>query len=1038
MSYLIYVHLEFDDRLEYEAIRERKEYVHWSQLQLATTGSTPRVKGVVGHEYGWRRTPIKGCQYYLWWIPNKARGIQELTRDIERNAIFIRAIRHHDETENALEFGDLDDYEEISIETIDPRKKEQKIITQVGFQNQFCVKTVQGIPGSGKTVALHYAAKELYKDDQQILYITYTKGLKNAAQDFFDAYKITEKIKIYTFQELTSLIVSNQITESIYKDNLSKFKEFLGQHSAQTSNLLKSWNNNHKRLWIEIRAYLLGMALPFPWKRGDRQLEVSENFLLCEQNYSLLRENILDSTSRKDAFKIANIIVEKDLVERIFPEQYFTKLSLKEILQSSSNYFENLQAIIVDEIQDFTLLQIALIKEIGKQAQGLTSQSQGLTFILAGDESQTVVPSGFDWGVVKDLFHTELKSIEKFPLNQQIRSPYKIAKLIENSWQLYSKYLIRETIPESNRNDILVSNNHNHNQEKLLRWRINSNLDWNQVFDEFQNYTNLAVIDLDDKYTKISPTLSLDNQENANLLTYGVDQIKGLEREIIVILGLPEAISKLSNNYKQYSKNPENKVFLLENRNIIDEIRVALSRSIQTLIIIESEESLLQDELDLIHAEIVDNWDHLKEMALQNQDIDDFEMVNNFLQNAKESRDKDNYEKAKDNILKALEIYQERKLDDQELQEQILKLKRTIDEALVRQSLQSVRLNILSEGKDFKTAEKYIDEYKFSILEINDSSLNNLFISLENRLKIHKNCDQIKSILEENNAETKTEKENILNSFAHKYEILSKENKSLLELINDTNLCEDSIKEINQTENDEVTFSFKIDTVLNSVASSYWYQAKDAIEEEEYLSYSKFLTKFVDIREKQNQPLEFLRIIADRYSNLTPPINNSRDDLTELLDFMDDVTISVPTEKLEQLDDMKIIQKWKHEIETILTEYPNLYSEIRNNVKLIINNKENILNSRYNVYELFIEFAKQTGYLKDIEEIYKIYSLSMTDNILQEIKLINQKRNTIAMSFKDYINSDYYQQLTNQSKEREKENFVKYLRNIFDANKKED
>ena len=128
MSYLIYVHLEFDDRLEYEAIRERKEYVHWSQLQLATTGSTPRVKGVVGHEYGWRRTPIKGCQYYLWWIPNKARGIQELTRDIERNAIFIRAIRHHDETENALEFGDLDDYEEISIETIDPRKNEQKII----------------------------------------------------------------------------------------------------------------------------------------------------------------------------------------------------------------------------------------------------------------------------------------------------------------------------------------------------------------------------------------------------------------------------------------------------------------------------------------------------------------------------------------------------------------------------------------------------------------------------------------------------------------------------------------------------------------------------------------------------------------------------------------------------------------------------------------------------------------------------------------------------------------------------------------------
>ena len=41
----------------------------WSQVLLGTRGRTPNVKSTTGYNARWRRTPVQGFHYYLWWIP---------------------------------------------------------------------------------------------------------------------------------------------------------------------------------------------------------------------------------------------------------------------------------------------------------------------------------------------------------------------------------------------------------------------------------------------------------------------------------------------------------------------------------------------------------------------------------------------------------------------------------------------------------------------------------------------------------------------------------------------------------------------------------------------------------------------------------------------------------------------------------------------------------------------------------------------------------------------------------------------------------
>ena len=108
----------------------------------------------------------------------------------------------------------------------------------------------------------------------------------------------------------------------------------------------------------------------------------------------------------------------------------------------------------------------------------------------------------------------------------------------------------------------------------------------------------------------------------------------------------------------------------LENRNLIDEILVAVTRSTNILIICEIDFEKLdsnnyylggdkvgQPILDFGHAEDV-NWSQLKDSLLyEYQDISDIEIVYSYIQNTEELILKEDYSRAELENQKALEYY---------------------------------------------------------------------------------------------------------------------------------------------------------------------------------------------------------------------------------------------------------------------------------------------------------------------------------------------------------------------------------------------
>ena len=113
-------------------------------------------------------------------------------------------------------------------------------------------------------------------------------------------------------------------------------------------------------------------------------------------------------------------------------------------------WLRSIDALIVDEVQDMTLVQLALIGELARSQQR-RRPNMPLAVALAGDESQIVQPSGFEWGAAKDLMRAwlDVDPLE-FEYRHQRRSPRNIARLIDNAWSFYG-YLPKNLRPSANR-----------------------------------------------------------------------------------------------------------------------------------------------------------------------------------------------------------------------------------------------------------------------------------------------------------------------------------------------------------------------------------------------------------------------------------------------------------------------------------------------------------------------------------------------------------------------------------------------------------
>ncbi|CAN5869516.1 hypothetical protein BH10CHL1_BH10CHL1_44400 [soil metagenome] len=658
-SYRLLKHKDYDRSAENlpETIQRK---ALWAQLLLGMRGRTPSVKGTTGLNARWRRTPVQGNHYYMWWIPRSESSVpitqpeDDQTTRANNNTILIHSIRHHDETNDPIELGSLDDYEEVAVDSLDPRYAEQQSISAKVNSEYVALATIKGLPGSGKTVSLLYLVKDLAQraDMREILYVTYTNRLKRAAGEFLEAQgpHIKQIVKVCTLNEIEHEITNLPTFGEPFTD-LRDFTTFLDLQNAAT---LGPWKRYPQTLYTELRAHLLGRTFPPGYSLPSGKL----NQLLFRPDgisaatYAAQRELALPDAEL--AWRLAERLREG----RFFQDQKAAYLAVERLRKGKSpGWLAQVDAVIIDEVQDLTLLQIALLGELVRE-RIRRRQDAALVFVVAGDESQIVQPSGFDWGVTKDLLGEQLGLWpDEFQFQHQRRSPRNLAQLIDNTWAFYG-HLPKAQRPSASRqlfvyedeqalreraanasaaNRSAATRNADSGEENgqificalpssIVELEKLSSPAWLTLLQELADKPGRVLIDLTDT---LRAMLTDQVASAADEVIFLAREIKGLERATVVVYGLNTVYMRAM----RLSDEPDGgNIPKFEARRIFDEIRVALSRSTDKLILLEPATAPVLGELEVaqIPGALVITWHDLIE-TLQLDDMSALEMVEGYL-----------------------------------------------------------------------------------------------------------------------------------------------------------------------------------------------------------------------------------------------------------------------------------------------------------------------------------------------------------------------------------------------------------------------
>ncbi|MEM7127451.1 MAG: hypothetical protein AAF702_14055 [Chloroflexota bacterium] len=670
----------------------------WAQVLLGTRGRTPSVKGTSGLEVHWRRTPVQGNHFYMWWIPKSESGLShEIPSNTIANvgnghhdqSILIHSIRHHDQTSYPINLGYLDDYQEIHVADLDPRFEEQRwvseqveyaLLQQSGHRRPIALTTVKGLPGSGKTISLLYLVRDVLRQagEGKILYITYTPRLKRAAEEFLMAQdeSFAERVQLRTLSEVQRDFTGIRTPTEPFQA-LDDFCKFL---DLQNTSTLGSWRRYPHALYTEIRANLLGRNFPDGYRLlGEKVGEQSTRLLpLDARGYAKMRKIELDSA------EIAYTVSLRAAASRFFQEQKAAQKSLEVLISGKMPpWLPELSGVIVDEVQDLTVLQIAFLGEMvrtaidvqSRRAAKLGQVQQGqstafgsdtpFVFTIAGDESQIVQPTGFDWGITKEMLGLQLETEpEEFEFQHQRRSPQVLASLIEASWRFYGhlpkshrpsarhdafidESVADEYLYEDSGRVLLCSDLSGHRLTLPAQptratsahtdavtdlVEQSSQADWAGLLEEMVNKPGRILIDLTEA---LNSTLLNSSAEVSNEILFLPREIKGLERSTVVLFGLNAIYERA---IRLCEDGETDTIPRFEARRLFDEIRVALSRSTHTLVLIERLDAPVLPVLGITRevvgqpnsAIMAISWDDLLDI-LRTEEMSELEAIEGYL-----------------------------------------------------------------------------------------------------------------------------------------------------------------------------------------------------------------------------------------------------------------------------------------------------------------------------------------------------------------------------------------------------------------------
>ncbi|HRE87779.1 MAG TPA: AAA family ATPase [Myxococcota bacterium] len=516
---------------------------------LIAHGRPNRVKGARGVNQGWLRTPVggtNGMQFYLWFA---ASGSTPVGDSVGSGQHLIRAVRHHDDTSIRIEasgqtmpWSARDLFDELGRETQELEAQPHSEAQRRAMGALCKVHLVLGSPGAGKTTALLHSLRRL---EGRVLYVTFSASLAQRAREWCDAVlEDAHSITIKTFGELLPSAARDPSPEL----RRARLWEELAQRLPQLGPWVGQGQLRADELYDELHAHYFGSG-------GE----------LDAHSYQNRRSEAIGKEAAATAARAASWLSERTVAE-LFPGPCAARRP-----PLSASTCEGHDWVVVDEVQDLTEVELAwLVAEVDR-----ASNRPGLR--AAGDEGQTLRPTGFTWAGFKRLLGEE-REVNDTKLSANLRSTREIAQLIVN----LTSHCYRDGLPRALRPG---------GQGQVDLAPVEGGecqlVTYDEPLDELvRKLARLCII------VEVGPgedSALARTARAADARYFTSESGKGLDFETVAVFGLGEALETVA---RLRAEGQTDALALERLRSLADHMRVAISRSVSRLVLFEPSPAL--------------------------------------------------------------------------------------------------------------------------------------------------------------------------------------------------------------------------------------------------------------------------------------------------------------------------------------------------------------------------------------------------------------------------------------------------------------
>jgi hypothetical protein len=545
-------------------------------------------KATRGDNRGWRRSRLGGnggSHFYAWWAPKGAPPVVDAPGfgEAPSGSIFLRDIRHHDDhsplnpqslSENYMTLGAAD----VRGDSYVPKPWTEEQDRFAGAKAR--VRILKGYPGSGKTTALWNAAEA--SAEKSVLYVTHSRELAAMARDHFDKLASPEiHFRVLPFPRLVRELLG--VTAEYESVGASRAR-FLRETASVPVGTLGPWADQRGALFDEIYAHVVGEAVPVSAGR----FEAGMHPWLTPKVYRERRQRTLGSPAASALMGTWETLRKRqtgDIVETLFPELW---LAWKAAGKETPLHFLNYDCIAVDEVQDLTPVEALILV---RMAAAVRAKGRNVTFLAAGDEAQTVRPSDFEWGWLSDMLHTMLGTPEEFKLARNVRSPRRIALLVNQAWDLYGN-IAKQDRPSGGGETEVDEDAY----DQIVYCTAAPGAELEELLDTLLEREGLGVVYLGDK-----PPGWVPKRLHSRVLSTA--EAKGLDFSAVCVLDAGAHMMDILEQPDRASKSFD--VEPLKKRLAIDQLRVALSRPTERLywLDVESDYEMVEEVTAFLDVE---------------------------------------------------------------------------------------------------------------------------------------------------------------------------------------------------------------------------------------------------------------------------------------------------------------------------------------------------------------------------------------------------------------------------------------------------